>query len=212
VLLKRGGPARVDALASELGISPQATHRHLDALRAEGLVEATTVKGPAGRPHQVYALTAQAQARLFPDGYRALAQEALAALGRAGGEAAVTALFRSRSRRGRERLAPVRSSASLAERAGDLARAVDSGGYMASLHALPDGSFELVQSHCPILGVVVDGHSQPCDEELRLYRSVLAAEVERVEHMPHGDCHCTYQIRPRGRPGAGVAPPTGIAR
>src|SRR5690349_19203126 len=49
--------ARVEALAGSLGISIPAVRRHLDHLRAEGMVDVRSVKQATGRPYYAYVAT-----------------------------------------------------------------------------------------------------------------------------------------------------------
>ena len=66
-LLKQGS-ATAQVLAAELGISAQATRRHLKDLEVEGLIVHGVSRGGTGRPQHVYELSAAGRSR-FPDGY-----------------------------------------------------------------------------------------------------------------------------------------------
>jgi predicted ArsR family transcriptional regulator len=66
---------------------------------------------------------------------------------------------------------------------------------MAEFKAEPDGTFLLVENHCPICAAatVCKGF---CSTELDLFRSALGpgVSVERVEHIVAGDRRCAYRI------------------
>ena len=68
--------ARVDELARELEITPVAVRRHLENLRADGLVDVKSVKQATGRPYHVYYPTERALGSL-PAGYADLLERVL---------------------------------------------------------------------------------------------------------------------------------------
>jgi len=59
-----------------------------------------------------------------------------------------------------------------------------------------DGSFMLVENHCPICAAatVCAGF---CRSELETFRAVLGADIERSEHILAGARRCAYHIMPR---------------
>src|SRR5439155_8185175 len=74
-LLKAGGRASLAQIAGVLGVTKQATLRHLEALEAEGVVEraAEPARRP-GRPEHLYRLTPAADER-FPQAHKELAAD-----------------------------------------------------------------------------------------------------------------------------------------
>src|SRR5689334_2065457 len=72
--------ARVEDLAAELAITPVAVRRHLDHLRADGLVDVRTVKQPTGRPYYAYHATERAT-QAVPPAYADLMERMLRSLG-----------------------------------------------------------------------------------------------------------------------------------
>ena len=93
------GPRTAAELASSLGLTPAGMRRHLDALLAEGLVEAREQRvyghRGRGRPAKVFALTDSGRA-VFHHDYDALAVDALRFIAETGGEQAVAAFARRR--------------------------------------------------------------------------------------------------------------------
>ena len=98
-LLLEQGPVTAAGVAEELGISPTAVRRHIDALLADG--EATTRDAPRqtqrgrGRPAKLFLLTDAGRAR-FGHAYDDLAVAAIRFLAETGGEEAVRAFAQSR--------------------------------------------------------------------------------------------------------------------
>ena len=88
------GPTTAALLAENLGLTPAAVRRHLDALLADGLIEeraprASAVRG-RGRPARLFAVT-DAGRDSFDQDYDDLAASALRFLSDTGGREAVAA-------------------------------------------------------------------------------------------------------------------------
>ena len=71
---------RVEDLADSLGITPAAVRRHLDHLRADGLLDARAVKQATGRPYYAYFATEKAT-QSVPPAYADLLERMLRGLG-----------------------------------------------------------------------------------------------------------------------------------
>jgi len=71
-------------------------------------------------------------------------------------------------------------------------------GYMAEIRKEDDGSFLLVENHCPICAAA-NACQGFCATELDLFRSVLGpgVSVERAEHIIKGDSRCVYRVKPQ---------------
>ena len=67
---------RVEELAEELGVTTAAVRRHLDHLRADGMVDMRAVKQSTGRPYYAYHPTERALGSL-PDGYASILERVL---------------------------------------------------------------------------------------------------------------------------------------
>jgi predicted ArsR family transcriptional regulator len=89
---------------------------------------------------------------------------------------------------------PVR--ASLENRLKTLISLRNEEGYMAEVEPQPDGSFILIQNHCPICSAA-STCAILCDSELDIFRAILGESVviERTEHMLAGARRCVYRIR-----------------
>jgi predicted ArsR family transcriptional regulator len=196
--LKTRGPATAAKLAERLDVTPMAIRQHLGALENEGLVDHTEERRPVGRPARVWDLTAEAASR-FPDTHADLTVELISAVRDVFGEEGLERLIHTRSlkqrRSYRERLPP--PEAPLVERVAALAEIRREEGYMADWHEEPDGSFLLVENHCPICAAasLCQGF---CSDELQLFREMLAgATVERGEHLLSEARRCAYRVTPR---------------
>jgi predicted ArsR family transcriptional regulator len=185
------------ALAARLHVSAMAVRQHLYALQGEQLVTYHEVPGPLGRPAKRWQLTAEAD-RLFPEAYAELTLSLLASVREAFGKAGVERLLDLRTRRQiaayRRRMA---GRDSLRQRLEALAAIRTDEGYMAAVQPQADGSFLLVENHCPICAAAV-ACTGLCGKELEVFQAVLGEGVviERTEHIVAGARRCAYRVSP----------------
>jgi len=92
----------------------------------------------------------------------------------------------------------IRRADPLERKLDELAKVRTEEGYMAEIRRQDDGSFLLVENHCPICAAA-NACQGFCSTELELFRSVLGSgvSVERAEHIIKGDSRCVYRIRPQ---------------
>jgi predicted ArsR family transcriptional regulator len=191
------GPRTAAELGTSLGLTPAGVRRHLDALLAEGLVEAREQRvyghRGRGRPAKVFALTDSGRA-VFHHDYDALAVDALRFIAETGGEEAVAAFARRRFADLAARYQGVLAEADAAERSRLLAEALTDDGYAASTRAaekLPGE--QLCQHHCPVQHVA-ERFPQLCEVETQVFAEILGTHVQRLATIAHGDGVCTTFI------------------
>jgi predicted ArsR family transcriptional regulator len=87
---------------------------------------------------------------------------------------------------------------SLQKKLQELAKVRTEEGYMAAVRPDGQGSFLLIENHCPICAAA-NACQGFCATELDLFRSVLGpgVTVERAEHIISGDHRCVYRVRPQ---------------
>lgn len=193
--LKAGGRATLAEVACHLGLSKQGALRHLDALRAQGLVEFTSEEraGP-GRPEHVYRLAAAAAER-FPQAHRQLAEELVHFLP----TDQLEAFFRRRADRLERAYGERLKGLDFEGRVRELARLATEQGHMAEVVVTDGGGLAIRQCNCPIADVAGEvGH--PCQHEQRMYGRLLGADVHRETFIVEGDATCTYVVD-AGQPG-----------
>jgi len=194
--LKMHGTQSAAALGTMLGTTGEAARQQLLRLADEGLVEAESQAIGVGRPTQLWRLTARADQR-FPDTHAALTVQLLDIIRTQLGEDAIDTVIGAREAQTAAAYHAATEGQDLAGRVAALARLRAEEGYMASWMAEPDGSFLLVENHCPICAAATACQGF-CRAELDVFRSVLGpdAEVTRLEHIPLGARRCAYAIRP----------------
>ena len=148
--LKSRGPLATGALGRALGITVVGIRQQLAKLHAEGFVAFDDQAGKVGRPKRFWRLTAKGHGR-FPDTHGDLTVSLISGIRSVFGEAGLDRLIEAR----RESAVTAYRSAleacfSLEDRVRTVARLRTEEGYMAEFEADPDGSFLLIENHCPM--------------------------------------------------------------
>ena len=177
-----------------------AVRQHLYKLEEEGLVDSTDERRPIGRPARMWRVTERANGR-FPDTHADMTVEILRSVRDAFGEDGLDGVIRERTRH-QSRLYRDRIPRTLGieKRVAKLAAVRREEGYMADWSRRSDGSFLLVENHCPICAAA-RACQGVCREELSLFQAVLGKDVriERTEHIVSGARRCAYVITPGKR-------------
>ncbi|MBY5413214.1 transcriptional regulator [Rhizobium leguminosarum] len=196
ILIKTDGPQLAAAIGDALGISGEAARQQLSKMAEEGLVEPVTVAAAGrGRPRQLWHLTASGN-RQFPDGHAELTANLLGTLVEQLGPAALDTVISAREAETLQRYRQELGKAhDLASRVDALAGIRTREGYMANHWRQADGSFMLVENHCPICAAAT-ACAGFCRSELETFRAVLGARVERSDHILAGARRCAYRITP----------------
>jgi predicted ArsR family transcriptional regulator len=199
-LLQRG-PVTAAELGAQLGLSPAAIRKHLDAMLADDLVETREVRrtGPRGRgrPAKAFVLTAAAREDLNPHHYDGIASAALRWIAQRNGPQAVTEFAATQVQALEERCRSAMSTAGHdpLSRAEALADALTAEGYAASATTIASGG-QLCQHHCPVAHVAAE-FPQLCDAETEVISRLIGTHVQRLATIAHGDGVCTTHIPSR---------------
>ena len=195
-LLKTEGPIDSAQLAERLNLTAMAVRQHLYALQREGLVKAEARPVPIGRPAKFWSLTREADS-LFPEAYAELSVALIDSVKDAFGDEGLERVLTSRCARQRADYSRrIQPKDSLPKKLQELAKVRSEEGYMAEVRREADGSFLLVENHCPICAAA-NACQGFCSTELELFRSVLGpgVSVERGEHILKGDQRCVYLVK-----------------
>ena len=194
-MLKSRGSLTASALARALGITVVGTRQHLAKLHAEGLVAFDDQAGEVGRPKRFWRLTAKGHGR-FPDTHGDLTVNLIGGIRSVFGEAGLDRLIEARQ------VAAVAAycralepCSNLEDRIRAVARLRTEEGYMAELEVEPDGSFLLIENHCPICAAAKTCQGF-CRSELELFRAAFGTEasVTRQEHLLSEGRRCVYRV------------------
>jgi len=186
------GPQTAVQLAFLEGIQVSATRKHLDRLKAMGVVSERFERAGPGRPKKFYALTDEGQ-ELFPRHYDAVLNALVAEIVRGGGEA--------HARRTLHRVAQGFARSAVPEPGTDRAHLR---GLVAGLEGLgfeptlsEHGNTCTITSHnCPILRTAKAHREMVCQAlHSEILRSATGApEVRRGKWIVDGDPICTHLI------------------
>ena len=196
LLLERGA-ATAAQLGADLGLSPAAIRKHLDAMLADHLVEIREVRrtGPRGRgrPAKAFVLTAAAREN-FPHFYDGIASAALHWIAAYGGPEAVARFAAEQvgPLEARLRAAVCQAGDDPIARAEALAEALTAEGYAANATTIASGG-QLCQHHCPVAHVAAE-FPQLCDAETEVISRIVGTHVQRLATIAHGDGVCTTHI------------------
>ncbi|RCJ23923.1 transcriptional regulator [Nostoc sp. ATCC 43529] len=195
-LLKLEGSMDALALASRLNVTAMAVRQHLYALQEEQLVTYQEESRSMGRPAKLWQLTPAADS-LFPERYAELTLSLLNSVKEAFGEEGLDRLLEIRTRQQiLEYREKIPTAGSVEQRLEALAAKRTEEGYMAEIQCDEDGSFLLIENHCPICAAAVTCTGL-CRQELEVFQSVLGsnAVIERTEHIVTGERRCVYRVR-----------------
>ena len=196
-ILKQEGPQDSKTLASRLGVTAMAIRQHLYALQDEKLLTYTEAARPKGRPAKMWELTPAAN-KFFPDGNSELLVDMIDLIGNLYGDDGLNKLIQTRSENQleqyQERLDPTDS---LLNKLQTVAKIRTEEGYMAEIQAKEDGSYLLIENHCPICAAA-QSCRKFCSAEQTLFQRLLGPEVNvnRTEYILDGDRRCMYEVKP----------------
>ena len=195
-LLKQQGPSDSATLAAQLDISAMAVRQHLYALQTQRLVTYEEEQRPIGRPAKVWCLTPAAESH-FPNAHAGLTVNLLNAVEQTFGADGVQRLV---TRCAQQQVADYRSRvparSSFRARLEALVSIRNEEGFMAEVQFQADGSFLLIENHCPI-SAAAKVCPRLCDAEMEVFHAILGegVTIERAEHMVAGARRCVYRIR-----------------
>lgn len=194
-LLKTRGPQTTQFLADELELTSMGARRHLDSLLETGLLCFEERSQGIGRPTRYWGLTELGHQR-FPDRHSDLNLQLIRQVKSIFGDEGLNRLIEGREDQARgiyqARLA---DAPGLAAKIEALAAVRREEGYMAEARQNEDGSWLLIENHCPICAAAKECQ-QFCRSELALFQQLLQpmATVQREEHILAGARRCAYRI------------------
>lgn len=197
--LKTRGALSAKQVADTFKISTMGAHKALNALAEQDLVDAEDHSRGRGRPTRLFKLTQAGHSR-FPDNHADLSVELIGDVEKLFGKAGLERLIATREDRQRQSYGQLKGRR-LAEKVADLARLRSEEGYMARSETGDDGSYLLIEDHCPICAAA-EACQGFCRSELAIFRSALGdgVSVTREDHLLSGSRRCTYRIRPIDSP------------
>lgn len=195
-LLIQQREARVENLAEELGITQAAVRRHLDNLRADGLVDIKQVRQTTGRPYYAYHAT-EAATGLLPAAYADLLDRMLRSLSEQDGVKTKVIAGIAESLAARHRGQVPQEVADPAELAQLVTESLKAEGILDSWHAEADG-FHLTNGACPYRKAA-EMSQLPCDSDRKAIELLVGFDVAQVHRIVDGAACCEYLFHPGSR-------------
>lgn len=193
ILLKKHGPMQASEAGEHMGTTGEAARQQFTKLARDGMVEAHSECRGVGRPVQRWHLTALGNKR-FPDCHAELTVKILTTIRRELGEDAIGKIITARENEARrDYFDKLQGAETLEERIIRLVAIRTEEGYMAQWEKEPEGSWLIIENHCPICSAarMCQGF---CRAELELFQTVLNASVERVEYLLTDSRRCVYRV------------------
>lgn len=194
------GPVTASVLGRQLGLTPAAVRRHLDALAEQGAIgeheagaSASASRG-RGRPARRWVVAEAGHHALAAD-YDHLAAQALRYLRDAVGPDAVASFARTRVADLETRYAVQLAAAGSdpMARAEALVGALSQDGFAASARPVAGGALtgiQVCQGHCPVKDVAEE-FPQLCEAETDAFSRLLGVHVQRLSTLATGQHVCT---------------------
>ncbi len=189
--IKQTPQSTVDELAEVAEISPVTVRHHLNALQAEGTIEASSVRRKVGRPYYVYSLSEQGQ-ELFPKRYVRLTSRLLDELKDRLPEEVINDIFSSlvdtvlEEHKGEFEHLPIE------KRMDYLVTLLSDEGFLSTWEKTSSG-YQLVEYSCPYLSIG-STHAEVCEFDKQLMSGVLQLQVRQDSCMLHGANCCRFSI------------------
>ncbi|MDX7992045.1 helix-turn-helix transcriptional regulator [Xenorhabdus littoralis] len=195
MLLKTQGALQASDAGKLLGTTGEAARQQFVKMAKEGLVEAKSETRGVGRPIQLWHLTKQGHAQ-YPDTHAELTTQLITIIRNQLGKTAMDVIITCREK---ELLSnykkALENATGLQERLERLVAIRSQEGYMAEYSIEENGSFLFFENHCPICSAAKICQ-EFCRTELKLFREILQANVERTEYILSGNRRCAYRITP----------------
>jgi predicted ArsR family transcriptional regulator len=196
-LLAAHSEATVADITRELGLNAANIRRHLEVMRAEGLVDVRIQRNEVGRPSYVYRLTERAEEmtahypRLVDRMFRRIAQ--LPADQASTGQRLMSQVFDGVA----EDIAGVYrlqvTGATVGERVAETSAALKDEGIVDHWRKDDDG-FHLMNTSCPYRKAA-ESSDAPCHADHRVVEMLVGAPVEQVSRVVDGKPMCEYVVR-----------------
>lgn len=182
--------ARVEDLAAELSITTAAVRRHLDNLRADGLVDVKAVKQATGRPYHVFFATEKAT-QTMPPAYADLLERMLNSLGEREDviAAVMTSVAESLASKHRSEVSGLTEEELVAK----VTASLRAEGILDEWRTEADG-IHLTNGRCPY-HKAAEISKLPCESDKRAIELLLGHDVEQLNRIVDGASCCEYLVR-----------------
>lgn len=192
-LLSARGEATAGEIALALGLNQANIRRHLEVMRAEGLVDIRIQRGVVGRPSYAFRLTerAEEQSAHYPRLVNRMVRQ-LASLPD-GGRHLLEQVFDGVADDIADSHRTQVTGVSLAERVAQTSEALKDEGIVDHWTRAEDG-YRLMNTTCPYRKAA-EASDAPCHADHRTVELLVGVPVEQISRMVDGHHMCEYVVR-----------------
>jgi len=190
-LLQVRGEATVAELARELGLNQANIRRHLEVMRAEGLVDIRIQRHEVGRPAYVYRLTERAEE--LNGHYPRLVRRIVRQLAAEGQGELIERVFEGVAEDIAGSYRTLVTGDTIEQRVAQTSEALKDEGIVDHWRKGDDG-YHLMNTVCPYRKAA-EASAAPCHADQRTVELLVGAPVEQVARMVDGHSVCEYVVR-----------------
>lgn len=192
-LLAAADGATASEIARTLGLNQANIRRHLEVLRAEGLVDVTIRRQEVGRPSNVYRLTERAEelSAHYPRLVNRLVRQLAS---RPDAEPLLAQVFDGVARDVAVSHGPMVTGATIEQRVAETSAALKDEGIVDHWRLDDEGVFHLMNTSCPYKRAA-EASDAPCHADHKVVETLIGAPVEQVTRIVDGYHACEYVVR-----------------
>jgi predicted ArsR family transcriptional regulator len=193
----------VAQLAESLHLSQQAVRRHLDGLRADGLVDVRQERHGVGRPTLLFYTTERGEElagrtylQMLTRMFKHLEKLDASQVSGADGQQVLEQVFSGiASEMAADHIGEVHGS-TLDQRIDEVSKALEREGIVDSWEKLDNGTYHIVNEECPYLRLA-ELSDAACKSDRKSIELLIGAEVEQTLRIVDGAPTCEYIVRPQ---------------
>ncbi len=191
-LLAARGEATVVEISRELGLNQANIRRHLEVMRAEGLVDITLRRHEIGRPSNVYKLTERAEemSAHYPRLVNRLVREMAS---RPDAAPLLAQVFDGVADAVTVSHQPMVTGTTIAQRVAQTSITLQDEGIVDHWHKDADG-FHLLNTTCPYKKAA-EASDAACNADHKVVQTLIGAPVEQITRIVDGHQACEYLVR-----------------
>ncbi len=190
--IRRKGRASAEAIASDLGVTPNAVRQHLTNLERDGFVVSHPERRARGRPSLLFALTERAHA-VFPKRYGQLATMVLQEVQEIGGPEALDEIFARVAARHADAIEHDLEGLDFDEKLKRVVAWIGRAGTLADQQEVAEG-VQITIHNCPFRNTALK-FPQVCTITPHLMSRLLGAAVSQSDSIHRRDPYCSFVVQ-----------------
>ncbi len=191
-LLRRKRECSAEAIASDLGVTPNAVRQHLTNLERDGFVRSHPERSGRGRPALLFSLTERADS-VFPKRYGQLATMVLQEVQEMGGPEALDEIFARVAERHAHGIEHELDALDFDEKLRRVVAWIGRAGTLAEQSETPEG-VKVTIHNCPFRNTALK-FPQVCTITPQLITRLLGASVSQADSIHRHDPYCSFVVQ-----------------